>query len=262
MSKAPTVRLERDGALAQIVLGRPEAGNAIDLELVHALGDTVDACAADAGIRAVLLRAEGKAFCVGGDLAEFAAKDKARPAHLDALAHRFHAVQARLMTLHAPVVVAIHGPVAGAGVGLALCGDLVFAGSSAHFTLAYTAIGLSANGGSTYLLPRLVGLRRAQELLFTNRRLTAAEALDWGLVTTVTPDEELRGRAEAAARTLAEGPTQAYGAIKQLLAVTYERTFTAQTDDEGRRIAWLSGGADAAEGIAAFRAKRAPTFTG
>ena len=256
------VRLERHGPLAHIVLARAQAGNAISLAFCKALHDVVAAVAADGQVRAVLLRAEGKAFCVGGDLAEFAAKGEGRPAHLAALAPIFHAAERTLMTMRAPVVVAVNGPAAGAGFSLSLCGDIVLAGQAARFTLAYTAIGLSPDGGSTHLLPRLIGMRRTQELMLTNRRLTADEAQAMGLITQAVPDAELAERAEALAQRLAEGPTQAYGAVKKLLAQTFERGFTAQTDDEGETIARLSGGPDAGEGIAAFLAKRAPMFHG
>lgn len=255
-----TVQLERHGAVLHIVLARPDRGNAIDLVTAQALRAAVASCATTPGVKGVLLRSQGAAFCVGGDLVEFDAKGSRRPEHLAALAADFHAAQEGLMTMAAPVVVAVQGPAAGAGVGLALCGDIVLAAESAHFTLAYTSVGLSADGGSTHLLPRLIGLRRTQDLMFTNRRLAAAEALEWGLITEVTPAAELRLRAEDMAQRLADGPGQAHKAIKHLLATTYERTFGAQTDLEGREIARLSGGRDAGEGIAAFRAKRRPTF--
>jgi 2-(1,2-epoxy-1,2-dihydrophenyl)acetyl-CoA isomerase len=256
------VRLERDGAVAQIVLARPEAGNAVSLALCQTFAEAVEACAADRSVRAVLLRAEGPNFCVGGDLQEFRRQAENRPAHLAALAHPFHAAQARLMTMAAPVVTAVQGAVAGAGCGLALCGDIVVAGESAGFTLAYTAIGLSPDGGSTHLLPRLIGLRRTQELMLTNRRLTAPQALALGLVTEVVADRDLEAHALALARRLAAGPTLAYGEVKRLLARTFDRDFAAQTDDEGDTIARLSGGLDAAEGIDAFFAKRPPVFAG
>lgn len=262
MTDSPLVRLERDGALARIVLARPDAGNAVSLALCRAFGAAVEACAGDRSIRAVLLRAEGTSFCVGGDLAEFQGEGADRPAHLAALAPIFHAAQAQLMTLHAPVVVAVQGAVAGAGLGLALCGDMVVAAQSARFTLAYTAIGLSPDGGSTHLLPRLIGLRRTQELMLTNRRVTAEEALALGLVTQVVADRDLEAQAEDLARRLAQGPTQAYAVVKRLLASTFDRGFVEQTDAEGEAIARLSGGADAAEGIDAFFAKRPPAFHG
>lgn len=262
MSEPSLVRLERRGAVAHVVLARPEAGNAVSLNFCHALHDAVAACAADRSVRAVLLRAEGKAFCVGGDLAEFAARGEGRPDHLAALAPVFHAAELDLMTMRAPVVVAVQGVAAGAGCSLSLCGDLVLAAQSARFTLAYTAIGLSPDGGSTHLLPRLIGLRRTQELMLTNRRLTAAEAQAMGLITEAVPDADLLGRAEDLARRLAEGPTEAYAAVKRLLSQTFERDFTAQTDDEGDTIARLSGGRDAAEGISAFLGKRPAGFSG
>ncbi|HYE46934.1 MAG TPA: enoyl-CoA hydratase-related protein [Caulobacter sp.] len=262
MTDKAIVRLEREGAVATLVLARPEAGNAVSLALCQAFHDAVETCAADASVRAVLIRAEGAAFCVGGDLAEFQGRGDERPAHLMKLAPVFHAAQARLMTMPAPVVVAVQGAAAGAGLGLALCGDIVLAAASARFTLAYTAIGLSPDGGSTHLLPRLIGLRRTQDLMLTNRRLTAAEALDMGLVTEVLADRHLETRAREVALRLAAGPTQAYGEVKRLLSLTFERGFAAQTDDEGDAIARLSGGDDAAEGIDAFFAKRPPVFAG
>lgn len=262
MTDRPLVRLERDGAVAGIVLARAGAGNAVSLAFCQAFHDAVETCAADRSIRAVLVRAEGPSFCVGGDLAEFEAKGEQRPAHLAALAPVFHAAQARLMTLSAPVVVAVNGAVAGAGLGLALCGDIVVAAQSARFTLAYTAIGLSPDGGSTHLLPRLIGLRRTQELMLTNRRVDAAEALALGMVTEVVADRDLETHAQALARRLADGPTQAFAVVKRLLSLTFDRDFRAQTDDEGEQIARLSGGADAAEGIQAFFARRPPVFNG
>lgn len=259
---SPPVRLEKDGPVAQIVLARPEAGNAVSLALCQAFGAAVEACAGDPAVRAVLVRAEGPNFCVGGDLREFRLQGENRPAHLAALAHPFHTAQARLMTMAAPVVTAVQGSVAGAGCGLALCGDIVVAGESAGFTLAYTAIGLSPDGGSTHLLPRLIGLRRTQDLMLTNRRVAAAEALDIGLVTEVVADRELEARGLALARSLAAGPTQAYGEVKRLLSLTFERNFAAQTADEGDTIAGLSGGADAGEGIDAFFSRRPAVFRG
>ncbi|MDB5447837.1 MAG: Enoyl-CoA hydratase/isomerase [Phenylobacterium sp.] len=262
MREDTPVRLAVDHGLARITLARPQAGNAIDPALCRALRRAAEACAADGSVRAVLLAAEGRAFCVGGDLAAFEAAGPGRPQMLTGLAEDLHAAEQALRGIDAPVVCAVQGAAAGAGFSLAIGADLVLASDSASFTLAYTAIGLSPDGGATYLLPRLVGLRRAQELILTNRRLTAAEALDWGLVTEVVPQAELAARAEALAQRLAAGPTRAFGAAKRLLADSYGRDFRSQVDEEARCIAGLSGEADAAEGIAAFRAKRAPAFTG
>lgn len=262
MKPNPLVRLEQQGAVAQIILSRAEVGNAISLQLCHELHAAVEACAKSSTVRAVLLTGEGPAFCVGGDLVEFGQLGQGRPDHLSKLAPVFHAAQQMLMTMRAPVIVAVQGAAAGAGLSLAMTGDIVLAAKSAHFTVAYTAIGLSSDGGSTHLLPRLIGLRRAQELMLTNRRLSAAEALDWGMVTSVVEDAELSQQAQALTARLAAGPTDAYGVIKALLAATYDRNFVDQTDVEGLEIARLSGGAEAEEGIAAFRAKRKPVFQG
>lgn len=260
MTDNDLVRLEVDGALARMTLARPRAGNAISLAMCEALLAAVKSCAANRAIRAVLLQAEGRVFCVGGDLTEFDAMGDRRPELIQRLASDFHAAQAILMTLKAPVVVAVQGAAAGAGLGLAMCGDLVFAAASAHFTSAYTAIGLSADGGSTYLLPRLIGLRRAQSFLLTNQRVSAQKALDWGLVSAVSADDQLAADSEAMALELAAGPTEAIGGIKRLLADALGRTFVAQTDAETLEIARLSSTSDACEGIAAFRAKRRPVF--
>jgi 2-(1,2-epoxy-1,2-dihydrophenyl)acetyl-CoA isomerase len=262
VTEPPMIRLERDGSRAEIILARADRGNAVNLRFSRELRAAAAECAADASVRAVLVRAEGPAFCVGGDLAEFEAIGAARSDYLKALAPEFHAAQSIPMTMRAPVVVAVQGPAAGAGLGLALIGDIVIAATSAHFTVAYTAIGLSADGGSSHLLPRLIGLRRTQELMFTNRRLSAEEAQAWGLITKVAPDSDLRPQAESICRTLAEGPTEAHGVIKGLLATTCQHEFAAQTDLEARHIVRLAGGADAAEGIGAFGAKRRPLFKG
>ncbi len=257
-----SVRLEIAYPLARIVLSRPEVGNALNLELLGDLLAAAKDCAADDRIRAVLMTAEGRAFCVGGDLTAFDAAGDDKPKLLSAMADRLHATEKLLMEMRAPCVIAVQGAAAGAGFSLSMIGDMVIAGRSAHFTVAYSAIGLSADGGSTHVLPRLIGLRRTQELMLTNRRLSAEEALHWGLVTTVVEDADLAAHAEAVASRLAHGPTGAYAAIKKLLGQTFATDFVRQTADEGREIARLSGGSDAAEGIAAFRAKRPPGFTG
>jgi len=147
-------------------------------------------------------------------------------------------------------------------MSLALSGDLVLAAESARFTTAYTAVGLAPDGGTTHLLPRLVGLRRSQELLLTNRRLSAREALEWGLVSRVVPDEALASEADQLARQLAAGPTRAFGAVRALLAECFERPLAAQLEAEARAIAEAGASADAHEGITAFLEKRVPRFHG
>ena len=257
------VRLERDGAVARMVLVRPEAGNAINFEFARRLRELAETCASDPSIRAVLITSEGKAFCVGGDLSAFSAvAGTQRTVLLRNIADEFHTAQLRLLTMPKPLIVAVQGAVAGAGLGLALLGDLVVASSSAQFTSAYTTVGLSADGGTTYLLPRLIGMRRAQQLLLTDRRLSAAEALEWGLVTDVVAPEALAETAAALAGAMAAGPTSAYGVIRRLLLTSLTNDFASQTREEGGHIARLAAGADASEGFSAFFGKRRPVFTG
>jgi 2-(1,2-epoxy-1,2-dihydrophenyl)acetyl-CoA isomerase len=169
---------------------------------------------------------------------------------------------ARLVRLPVPVVVAVQGVAAGAGVSIACAGDLVLAGESARFTLAYTKAGLVPDGGASYLLPRLVGMRRAQELIFTNRMLSASEAREIGLITRVVPDAELARESEELARTLAQGRTAAFAATKRLLASSTVSSIETQMEAESREIARAAASEDGREGMAAFREKRVPRYKG
>jgi 2-(1,2-epoxy-1,2-dihydrophenyl)acetyl-CoA isomerase len=141
-------------------------------------------------------------------------------------------------------------------------GDLVLIAESAKLAMAYTAAGLSPDGSSTWYLPRLIGMRRTQELMLTNRRLSAAEACEWGLVNQVVPDAALATTAAGFAKQLAAGPTRAFGTVKSLLASSFSESLETQMELEARGIAAMAGSADGREGIAAFVAKRAAQFTG
>ena len=164
--------------------------------------------------------------------------------------------------MNAPVIAAVHGSAAGAGMSLACAADFVLAADSAKFTMAYTRAGLTPDGSSTYFLPRIVGLRRALELSLTSRVLTAAEALALGIVTRVVPEASLLDEARRLAAELAAGPTQALGATKRLLHAGWTGTLETQMELETRAIADVARGHDAREGIAAFAAKRPAKFTG
>lgn len=262
MTSTATRRVEywRDDSIFHIVLSRPEQGNAIDRAMAAELRAAVEVCAADDHARAVLITARGRQFCVGGDLAEFNAADEERQSQVRAIADNVHRAQELLLTMDAPVVVAVQGAAAGGGLGLALAGDFVLASTSATFVAHYASIGLSADGGSTFLLPRLAGLARAREMLLLDRQLTAQEAYDWGLVSNVHDARNLRDAAEALAVRLSQGPIRAYGSIKRLLIASSHRDFRTQVDAEAALIAELSIGPDANEGIAAFRAKRPALF--
>jgi 2-(1,2-epoxy-1,2-dihydrophenyl)acetyl-CoA isomerase len=162
--------------------------------------------------------------------------------------------------MDAVLIVAVNGIAAGAGFSLAIAGDLVLAGSSASFTMAYTRAGLSPDGSSSFYLPRLVGLRKSQELMLTNRTLSAAEASAWGLVTDVVEDSDLLNRADALATQVASAAKKSNAAVKKLLLMTYGNGLEEQMEIEGRSIAECANSADGREGIDAFVAKRRPEF--
>jgi 2-(1,2-epoxy-1,2-dihydrophenyl)acetyl-CoA isomerase len=246
--------------VARITLNRPDAGNALELELATALREAAEGLqGSDVG--AVILTGAGGAFCVGGDLKYMREADAVGDAVLR-LATQFHGVLVALGALDAPVISAVRGAAAGGGMSLAIAADIVLAAESARFTMAYTAIGFSPDGGSSWTLPRLVGVRRAAELMLLNEPLPAAAARDLGLVTRVVPDDALEAEAAALARRLADGPTRAYGAVKRLLRESATRGFADQMDEEARTIAALAAAPDGREGVAAFLEKRKPAFGG
>lgn len=260
MSEPVTLTVE-DG-LARLTLSRPEAYNTLNQALARGLLTAAMRCVSEPGIRAVLMTAAGDNFCGGGDLKSFHAQGDGIGAHVKETTAYLHAAVAALARMDAPLVIAVQGAAAGAGLSIALLGDLVYAGESAFFTMAYTAAGLSPDGGSTFLLPRMVGLRRAQELTLTNRRLTAAEAVEWGIATAVVPDAELMATAEATARKLAAGPTRAFGRAKRLLIDSFSTSFETQMEHEGTAIAKAAMEPDGREGVDAFVSKRKPAYRG
>ena len=202
-------------------------------------------------------------FCGGGDLKAFAAEDLTHlPAYLKRVTLYLHQAIHRFARMRAPVVMAINGSAGGGGMSLACAGDLVLAGESAKFTMAYTRIGLTPDGSSTYYLPRIIGLRRTLELALTNRVLTAKEAETLGLVTRVVPDDQLIAQAEALGNELAHGPTRAYGGVKRLMYSSANNTLDEQMELESEWIADMARTWDAQEGIAAFVGKRTPKFNG
>jgi 2-(1,2-epoxy-1,2-dihydrophenyl)acetyl-CoA isomerase len=257
-----TLRFELHDAVARITLNRPDAANALDLDMGRDLMHAAIRCSEDPAIRAVILTGAGKMFCGGGDLKYFAGLGERLPGHLKELAGYLHLAISRFVRMAPPLVIAVNGSAGGAGFSLCLFGDMVLAGVSAKFTLAYTRAGLSPDGGSTFFLPRIVGVRRALELALTNRVLSADEAMQWGLVNAVVPDAELQDEAMALAQKLAAGATQALGAAKRLMHHSFSESLETQMELEALGIAEQAAGGDAREGIAGFVAKRSPQFTG
>ncbi|MGH7842411.1 MAG: enoyl-CoA hydratase/isomerase family protein [Candidatus Binataceae bacterium] len=249
--------------VAHVTLNRPEAANALNYELAAALEDVSIKCGEDAAVRAVLMTGAGKLFCGGGDLKSFAAQPPEElPGHLKKVTMYLHAAIQRFARMKAPLIIAVNGNAGGAGLSLALTGDIVLAGEATRFTVAYTRIGLTPDGSSSYYLPRLVGLKRALDLMLTNRTITAREAEAMGMITRVVPDADLLNQAEAIARELAQGPTQALGGVKRLLYASSNNPLYEQMELETEVIADLSRTADAREGIAAFLGKRTAKFSG
>lgn len=251
-----------DNGLARVTFNRPDAVNAMDRSFMREILSVADACQRDDSIRAVLMTGAGRMFSAGGDLAWFGQHLENISTLLREATDHLHGAISCFARMPKPLVVAVNGPAAGAGFSLALLGDYKIAAESASFTMAYTAAGLSPDGGSSYLLPRLVGDARARELMLTNRKLSAREALDWGMINAVVPDDELAQAAEAMARRLAEGPTRAYATVKQLLDTSPHVGLETQLEFEARGIADNAAGADGQEGIAAFLARRKPVYRG
>ena len=262
--KDATVLLDIRDDIAHIILNRPGAMNALNLEMAKALLDAAMRCDETTGVRAVVIAGAGKTFCAGGDVKRFGAvdADEQLPTYVRAITTYLHAAISALARMNAPVIAAVEGSAAGGGMSLALACDLIIAAESARFTAAYTRIGLCPDGSMTYSLSRLVGVRRALELTLTNRTLTAAEALDWGIVTAVVPDGEALLRADELAHQFAQGPTLAYGATKRLIHAGWSETLETQMMAESQAISTMAATADAHEGMAAFLARRAPEFKG
>ena len=254
------VLLAVDGAVATITLNRPERGNAIDLPLAGALLDAAIVCDTDPAIRCVVLTGAGRMFCAGGDVAAFADAGDGIAALIAAITAKVNAAILHLAGMAKPLVTVINGPAAGAGLGLGILGDIALAGASAHFTLGYGAIGLSPDAGATWLLPRLIGLRRAQEMAMTNRRVRSEEAAAIGLVTRVVADDALAAEAHAVAAKLAQSATAAIGATRAQLFASDSASLEAQLEREARGIRDLSRSPHGREGIRAFLEKRPAAF--
>jgi len=254
--------LERRDHVATITLNRPDAYNALDLglgrELFHAALEVDE----DPGVRCVVITGAGKAFCAGGDVKDFVDNLPRIGILIKELTTYLHGAVSRLTRSVKPVIMAVNGVAAGGGFSLALSGDVVVAAESARFTMAYAKIAATPDGSSSYFLPRLVGLRRALDLYLTNRVLSAREALEWGLVTRVVPDAELRSAVDALAHELAAGPTLAIGGAKRLFHQSTWESLETQMELEAQAIAASGHTEDFRAGVTAFANKQPPTFHG
>ena len=252
-----SVRYETADGAAILTLARPDRGNSLDLDcLGDLLGAVRQARRDDA--RVVVLRAEGRAFCVGGDVTAMAAATD-RERYVDDLAETLHRAVGELQQLEAVVVSVVQGVAAGAGVPLAAAADVVLAGSSARFTLAYTKIGLSPDGGSS-LLSASLGLHRALHLALLNPMLSAQEACAAGLVAQVHPDDQLDAGCAAVVTQLLAGSRSAQVAAKRLLRAQALPSPESALRREALAIRAAAGGPDGEEGLRAFLAKQSPVF--
>jgi 2-(1,2-epoxy-1,2-dihydrophenyl)acetyl-CoA isomerase len=258
-----TLTLQVADGIAAVRLDRPRSANAINIAMAADLRELATALAEDASVRVVLLGGNGPMFTAGGDISLFA---DTPPADLPPILRRmiddYHLALERLTELDAPIVAAVRGAAAGGGLGLVCAADYVVAADDAVFTVGYAGLGLTADGGNSWFLPRLIGMRRAQEMFLLNRRLTAQEALEWGLVNRVVPAEHVDTDAAEVAARLAAGPTRAFGGMRRLLRQSLETDLRGQLAAEKTEIVDMAATPDAAEGIAAFAARRPPRFTG
>jgi 2-(1,2-epoxy-1,2-dihydrophenyl)acetyl-CoA isomerase len=258
MSK--TVLVEVRDHVANVTFNRPEASNALNLEMGRDLLAAALQCEGDPGVRAVVVTGAGKHYCFGGDLRGMAEQGNRVAAYLNELTTCIHAAITCFTRMRAPVIAAVNGTAAGGGIGLMCMTDLAIAGKGSKFSLAYTGVALAPDCSTSYLLPRIVGRRRAIELMLTNRALSADEALQWGLVNQVVEDADVLGTAQALAARFAAGPTDSYGAVKRLIDAA-DPGLEGQMALEGRTIARQAGSAEGLEGVGAFLGKRKARYT-
>ncbi len=261
MSDHRTIEVSREGTVGRLAFDRPDAHNALNAPMGEELVDAVHDLVSDDAVRCIAVTGNGPVFNTGADLSALSGDGSDEP-RLRALAADLHEFVASLVRAPKPVVTGVNGVAAGGGLGPAICGDVVLIADSARLEFAYPRIGLSGDGGSTYLLPRLVGLRRAQELAFRDEPVPADEAADIGLATEVVPDADLSDRLTAEAERLAHGPTRAYGATKRLLWESFDSSLAARLGDEADTIAGLTNTEDFARGHAAFGGDEEPEFVG
>jgi len=256
---APSVQVETHGAVALVTLNRPEQSNTLNLQMAMDLLAAAMACARNDAVRAVVLTGAGRHFSFGGDLRAMPPRELSLDGHIRELTTYLHAAISHFVRMDAPVVAAVNGTAAGAGVGLAAMADLALCARSSKFNLAYTQAGLTPDAGTTFLLPRTLGLKRTMELLLLNRVLGDEEALAWGLLNEVVADEQLLPRALEIAERLSRGASGAFGATKRLIAHSLG-PLESQMVLESETIARHAVGAEGREGVSAFLEKREPRF--
>lgn len=248
------------GPILEIALNRPEAYNAFDLHMMVMLGDALASAATNESVKGVMITGNGKAFCAGGDLKWISQQTEEAGSVLHRLAPQFHIAITEIRRMAKPVVAAINGIAAGGGFSLALACDFRVMAESAMLRQGYTSNGLSINGGGTFALPRLVGLARALEIAAFDQPIPAPKAWEWGLVTKVVPDSDVRKEAIAMLEELTKSALHSFAWSKRLLTESFTNTLETQLELERQGISDCAGHPNGREGIRAFVEKRKPTF--
>jgi 2-(1,2-epoxy-1,2-dihydrophenyl)acetyl-CoA isomerase len=257
-----TILFEQQGAIGTLTFNRPDVFNAMNPELILALRDVTASLLSSTSLRALIVRGAGKAFLAGGDVGLFHQRIDVIADEIKPMGDALHAGILNIRSFPFPVIAQIHGAVAGAGFSLALACDFAIAAEGSKFSTAYARIGASPDGGSTYFLPRIVGMRKATELVMLSDSIDAAEACALGLVNRVVGADQLSAEVRLLAERLANGPTLAYARAKRLIGQSLNTPIEQHLDDEIACFAECAGTADFKEGVAAFVEKRTPAFTG
>lgn len=256
----PPILTQQHENILEIVLNRPEAFNAFNLDMMKMLGEAMAIAAVDDSIKGVLLTGKGKAFCSGGDLKWISQQSEDAGSVLYRLAPLFHLAVIEIRRMGKPVVAAINGIAAGGGFSLALACDFRVMGQSAILRQAYTSSGLSMDGGGSFALPRMVGLARAMEIMAFDEPISSTKALEWGLVTKVAADEEAQKEALAMLQELAKTALHSFAWSKKLMIDSFNNTLETQLELERQGISNCAAHPEGQEGIKAFVEKRKPSF--
>jgi 2-(1,2-epoxy-1,2-dihydrophenyl)acetyl-CoA isomerase len=246
--------------ILEVALNRPDVYNALNLDMMKMLSETLSSAAADQTIKGVLITGKGKAFCAGGDLRWMSQQTENIYSVLHKLAPQFHLTIIEIRRMEKPVVAAINGIAAGGGFSLALACDFRVMSESTLLRQAYTSSGLSIDGGGSFALPRLVGLARAMEIMAFDHPISAAQALEWGLVTKVVPDEQVVSQGLAMLNDLTRTALHSFAWSKRLMMESFNNTLETQLELERQGISDCAAHPDGQEGIRAFVEKRKPSF--
>lgn len=249
-------------AIAYVRLDRPAARNALDTAMGEGLLEAATRIAADDGLRAVSITGNGPVFSVGGDIHAFSAALDDLPDLLPRMALLMHETIRLLARVRVPIVTAVHGACAGGALGLLYPADITIAAGGTKFAAGFGKIGITADSGNTWYLPKFIGIRRASELLFEDRVIDADTAADWGLINRVVPADRLAEETEETVRRLAAGATRGYGEMRRLLHSSWTTSLDHSLSEETEALRRAARTTDAAGAIRSFLAKKQPTFTG